>query len=231
MIFQLSTFHRIGCAGVSLLFGVAVFAAEPPSAAVTCQTCHAIEQPFKESALVQAPDAPPLYYAGNKYRREWLSNWLQNPTQIRPAGGFYANHVTTVNGEDILDESSITPHDALSAPDAEAVTDWLMTLAPKQELIDAESDYTPGKVSMRMGAMDFVKFKGCGGCHRDTPEYGGLTGPELYTAWERLQPAYIVSYIRNPNAWDKHSIMPNRALGDTQLHKLADYLHTLAQED
>jgi len=79
--------------------------------------------------------------------------------------------------------------------------------------------------------MECVKFKGCSDCQRDKPEYGGLTGPELYSAWQRPQPEFIVSYIRNPSTWDMHSIMPDRDLGDTQIHKLADYLHTLSKED
>lgn len=217
--------------GIGALLSGTLFAAEIPTAANGCQSCHTIERSTAINELVQTHDVPTLFYAGNKFRRDWLIAWLQNPTSIRPTGGFYANHVTTVNGEDVLDESSIASHISLSTTDAEVVADWLMSLAPNQALLDAETDYTPGSVSPRLGAMDFVKFKGCGGCHRDTPEYGGLSGPELYGAWQRLQPAFIVSYIRNPSAWDARSIMPNRGLGDTQIYKLTDYLHTLSIED
>ncbi|MBL4573245.1 MAG: cytochrome C [Gammaproteobacteria bacterium] len=209
-----------------------VVAAGVPEVATSCQSCHSFETP---AAIVeqnlQNRIAPPLYFAGNKFRRGWLIDWLQSPSQIRPSGTFYAMHTSTVDGEDFVDEGSLIPHTAVGSAEAEELADWLMTLTPKAELIAAEANYTPGNVSPRLGAMDFVKFKGCGGCHRDTPEYGGLSGPELYTAWQRLQPGYIVSYMREPAAWDSLSTMPNRAMGDIQIHKLTDYLKTLSGED
>lgn len=214
------------------LFLSEVVAADIPELASRCQSCHQLEQSAATAVLdPQTRKAPPLYFAGNKFRRAWLLEWLQAPTRIRPAGAFYANHIATVNDEDLIDDASLTPHLSVDSAQAEVITDWLMTLTPNNELIAAEAGYTPGKVSPRLGAMDFVKFKGCGGCHRDTPEYGGLSGPELYTAWQRLQPGYIVSYMRNPAAWDRQSTMPNRAMGDTQIHKLTDYLKTLSGED
>ena len=45
----------------------------------------------------------------------------------------------------------------------------------------------------------------CIGCHQDEPGYGGVSGPELYTAWERLQPSFIASWTSagtyTPLAW------------------------------
>lgn len=213
---------------LSLIWSVGtVAAAEIPPEVNDCTACHQLEQD------AQAPSklAPPLFYAGNKFRKPWLEQWLQAPGRIRPAGGYYADHVLVVDGVETVDKDSLPAHIALSESTAQTVADWLMTLRPYDDLIEAESDYTPGSVSPRLGAMDFVKFKGCGGCHRDTPEYGGLSGPELYTAWQRLQPGFIVSYIRDPQAWYPHSAMPNRNLNPEQIHKLANYLKTLTAED
>lgn len=214
----------------TLLLSEAV-AVDLPELATACQSCHLFEQPAPTAVLdSQTREALPLYFAGNKFRRAWLVEWLQAPKQIRPAGAFYANHITTVGGKDLVDDASLPTHPSVDSAQAEEIADWLMTLTPNNELIAAEAGYTPGNVSPRLGAMDFVKFKGCGGCHRDTPEYGGLSGPELYTAWQRLQPGYIVSYMRDPAAWYRQSTMPNRAMGDTQIHKLTDYLKTLSGE-
>ena len=207
-------------------------AADIPELASRCQSCHQLEQPAATPGLgPQTGKARALIFVGNKVLRDWQLEWWHAPTRIRPAGGCYSNHIATVNDEDLVDDASLTPHPSVDSAQAEVITDWLMTLTPNNELIAAEAGYTPGKVSPRLGAMDFVKFKGCGGCHRDTPEYGGLSGPELYTAWQRLQPGYIVSYMRNPAAWDRQRTMPNRAMGDTQIHKLTDYLKTLSGED
>lgn len=198
-----------------------------PDSANLCRSCHQIG----EESLARKHSAPPLFYAGNKFRADWLENWLQSPHRIRPAGGFYADHVLTEDGIDTVDDTSLDAHIKVDASTARELTSWLMSLTPKDDLIAASADYAPAPVSPRLGAMDFVKFKGCGGCHRDTPEYGGLSGPELYTAWQRLQPEFIVSYIKNPQAWDSESIMPDRGLSDDQIYKLANYLKTVSDED
>jgi len=201
--------------------------ASRPPVLNNCAMCHQIN----EGQAVGKVSAPPLFFAGNKFRKQWLVDWLQSPYRIRPSGSYYADHVKTDDGVDSVDESSLQDHMAVGADTANEIAEWLMTLTPYTDLASQSEDYEPGSVSPRLGAMDFVKFKGCGGCHRDTPEYGGLSGPELYTAWQRLKPEYIVSYIKSPQSWDSNSAMPNRGLNDDQIYKLANYLRTIGQEE
>ena len=81
-----------------------------------------------------------------------------------------------------------------------------------------------------MGQMNFGKFKGCDACHQDAPGEGGLSGPELYTAWQRLQPAFIASYMGNPVAWDPHTLMPKGDLNAASVKKIADYLKVIGEK-
>lgn len=194
-----------------------------------CSGCHQLEGPSGDLEERMKRTAPPLFYAGNKFREEWLVEWLQKPERIRPAGDFAVAYVVSSADGDMPDINSLVEHPVLEAEQAAEVAAYLMTLRPKDDLIGAE-DYTPGRVPERIGAMDFVKFKGCGACHKDTPKYGGLSGPELYSAWNRLQPEFIVSYIRNPVAWEEHSIMPVKHLQTEQIHKLANYLRTIGEK-
>lgn len=231
----MSTTRTIGM-GLAALVGVALSAAPALSdtgeALLTgsCAGCHQIAEPAAASLSDRmARKGPPLYYAGDKYRAEWLVSWLQDPTRIHPAGVFFAAHVKdTPDGEDI-DAATLIDHPALSADDAQAVADALMGRSAKADLLAAE-DYTPGSVSKRMGMLNFGKFKGCASCHSDEVGYGGVSGPELYTAFARLQPAYIVSYIRDPQAWEPFSLMPNQRLKDTDAHALANYLRVISEE-
>lgn len=195
-----------------------------------CGACHQLSGPGDTTISTRDErKGPPLFYAGNKFRKEWLANWLANPVRIRPAGDTPIAHVMSTSEGDAIDESTLADHPRLSVNEAAKVTDYLMSLKPNDNLIAAEK-VTQLNVSPRMGAMDFVKFKGCGGCHMDTATDGGVSGPELYTAWQRLQPEFIASYIRDPVAWEPRSIMPNKHLADGPIDKLVNYLRIIGEE-
>lgn len=195
-----------------------------------CSQCHQMSGPAKKSLSArQQRKGPPLFYAGDKFRKGWLESWLQNPTRIRPAGDYPPPVSEPGTKSDVVNPEKLSPHPRLDAATARAVTAHLMSLRPKKALL-AKEDYKPGRISERMGAMNFVKFQGCAACHKDTPKYGGISGPELYTAWTRLQPAFIASYIRNPTAWEPRSLMPNKHLNSVPVKKLADYLRTIGMK-
>lgn len=220
-------------AGVLATIGTSGWSVERPAAAESCAGCHQLQTPPETPDLQERIErtAPPLYYAGNKFRKPWLVDWLQNPDRIRPAGDYPPAATKMVDGEAVIDTDALINHPALDAPIAAAVADWLMTLTPRDDLIQTEAGYTPGTISERMGAMDFVKFKGCGGCHKDSPKYGGVSGPELYTAWQRLQPEFIISYTSDPTAWERRSLMPAKGLKTPQIHKLTNYLKVIGEKE
>lgn len=195
----------------------------------SCEACHALKRP-QSVTLRDRIDrkGPDLFYAGDKYRRDWLAGWLENPKRLWPAGLFFARHTKVTDEGDVIDAGSLAPHPKLPASQAATVADRLMTLHGP-ETVEAKR-YQPKGVPKRMAVMNFRKFKGCGACHQDQPGYGGVSGPELYTAFRRLQPAYIAAYIRDPLARDAKSLMPRRQLVDTEIHKLIDYLKLLAEE-
>jgi len=57
-----------------------------------------------------------------------------------------------------------------------------------------------------------------------------LSGPELYTAGKRMQPEFIASYIRSPQAWDPLIWMPNKHVTDANIQKLVNYLELLSKD-
>ena len=195
-----------------------------------CVGCHNLTGPAPTSLkAVWERKGPDLFYAGNKYKADWMVEWLQKPQRIRPAGMFYANHVKDGPKGDEIDASGLVTHPALSAADAKAVTEALMQRKAHSDLIHVGA-YTPGTISKSMGEMLFDKFRGCLACHEIEPGYGGLSGPEVYTAAKRLQEDYIVSYLHDPQAWDPMVFMPNRHLSDTDLQKFVHYFRLLSQE-
>lgn len=221
---------------LAALFGISAngFAAGSASAEgmlqKECAACHNITGPvaqtLKEAFAKKGPD---LSYAGNKYRQEWIVSWLQKPTRIRPAGMYYGDHIKPGVKSDEIDPSTLTDHVALSKADAAAVASELMKLKPHDDLI-AKEKIEPGSIIKQMGEMNFDKFWGCMACHLIEPEYGGLSGPEMYTAYKRLQPQFIASFIRNPQAWEPKTWMPNKQVSEGSIQKFVQYLELLSKE-
>jgi mono/diheme cytochrome c family protein len=195
-----------------------------------CASCHNMTGPaaktLKEAFAKKGPD---LFYAGNKYRQEWLVSWLQKPQRIRPAGMYYGDHIKPGAKSDEIDTTTLKDHVALSSADATAVAAELMKLKPHDDLI-AKEKIEPGTITRQVGEMNFDKFWGCMACHQIEPEFGGLSGPEVYTAATRLQPGFIASFIRNPQAWQPKTWMPNKEVSEGSLQKLVKYLQVLSQE-
>lgn len=198
-----------------------------------CAGCHALTGPEVATLDISerlARKAPPLYYAGNKYREEWLQQWLQNPQRLYLAGYFPNAFVQSTAEGDVPDTAALPVHPQLDAAAASEVAEYLMTLRAHDDLI-AAATYTEGKTALRMAAMDFRKFKGCDSCHQDGPDTGGFSGPVLYNAWQRLQPTYMVSFIRDPRAWDPNTIMPRMEMNAAAVNKLVDYLRLIGGEE
>jgi len=196
-----------------------------------CTSCHDLKGPAPATlAKLWQRKAPDLFYAGNKYRQSWLEGWLQNPKRIRPAGMFYMDHIKPGEKRDVVDESTLVKHLKLSKEDALSVAAALAELQPNSALIDAEK-HDPQLSPGPLGEMMFDKFFGCMSCHQIEPGFGGLSGPEVYTAGLRLKPEFMLSYIRNPKAWDPKTWMPNKHVPDMSIQKMVNYMLDLSKED
>lgn len=188
-----------------------------------CAGCHALAKPADAGlSHIWERKGPDLFYAGSKFQRDWLLQWLQNPTPIRPAGELYTRHVKAGDKHDVIDTASLAPHPKLAAADAAAVADALLTLTAP-ELV-AKGAFKGEKVSPTMGAMFFSKLRGCGACHTAASTTGGQSGPELNTAGRRLQADFIYAYIKDPQKFDPHVWMPTLNLAEPDLQRLTGYL-------
>jgi cytochrome c2 len=194
-----------------------------------CSACHSIADNSNITLTERLNEkAPTLFYAGNKFNALWLESWLSTPKRIRPGGHFFLDKVAVTEDGDIIDESKLTTHLSVEPNQAKLLTEYLMAQTPKSDLIALEQ-VTFGKANRTLGEKDFHKFKGCGSCHQDEDGYGGVSGPELYTSIERLQPEFIASYIRTPEKWDPKTLMPNRHLNDISIKKLLNYLNMISE--
>ncbi|MHB8544480.1 MAG: hypothetical protein ACYC9S_10850, partial [Leptospirales bacterium] len=84
-----------------------------------CSSCHNLTGPAPATLhALWSRKGPDLFYAGNKFRKSWLVSWLQKPDRIRPAGEFYVDHIKPGPDHDVVDESTLKPHVALTKEEA-----------------------------------------------------------------------------------------------------------------
>jgi mono/diheme cytochrome c family protein len=203
-------------------------ASGPDTLKQQCAACHALAKPDDASLnRLWNRKGPDLYYAGDKFNRDWLVAWLQNPSTIRPGGVMYSKvaKASADKTADQIDASQLPAHPKLGNDDAISVADALMAL--KVDGLVDKGAFKNEPVNASFASMLFTKLRGCASCHSGKPGSGGSSGPELYSAGDRLQPDYMLAYIKNPQKFDPHVWMPKLELNDADVQKLTGYLATL----
>lgn len=177
-----------------------------------CASCHYVDGPAKEKSIADqlAKKGPELWYAGSKFQKAWLVAWLQDPKPIRPLA---YNSISEKNKGD---------HPKSSAADAQALTDYLMTLTSPAVTAGAVK---PG-ANVR-GRATFTKKMPCTGCHVYGKEgQGGQSGPSLAGASKRLNPDWILAYLANTKTFKPVRDMPDfgEVLNAKDLQDVAAYV-------
>ncbi|MBI3916484.1 MAG: c-type cytochrome [Betaproteobacteria bacterium] len=180
-----------------------------------CQDCHYTDGPAKEKTIADqlAKKGPELWYAGSKFQKAWLGKWLQDPKPIR---ALKYNSLTAKNAGD---------HPKLAGPDAAAVTDFLMSLVSK----DVKAGVVKPKMNPK-GRLVFTKSMPCSGCHQFPGQKftGGLNGPSLRDAGERLNPDWIFAYLKDAKTFKPVRQMPVFAglLNEKDMQAVAEFVST-----
>jgi mono/diheme cytochrome c family protein len=206
--------------------------AQGPTSDLTaqCSACHALTKPANPTVdRLWSRKGPDLWYAGDKFNRDWLVGWLQKPTTIRPGGVLWFKHAKPGEPRDTIDTAAVEKHPAVDAASAEKLADALMQL--KSDGLVPEGLYKPEAANMTMGKLAFEKLRGCGSCHQDAPGNGGVSGPELYDAGQRLRPDYVLAYTKDPQQFDPHIWMPTLTLTEADLQRLTGYIASLGKEN
>ncbi len=161
-----------------------------------CNDCHYTQGPAREKNIDDqlAKKGPELWYTGSKFQQPWLQEWLADPKPIRPLK--YSS----------LTEDNPGDHPVLSAADASAMTDYLMTLTSAEV-----KEGAAGKGKKIKGKLIFMKRMPCKGCHQFPKKkkiLGGKSGPSLVGASARLNPDWIYAYLMKPEIFKPVKMMP-----------------------
>jgi cytochrome c551/c552 len=189
-----------------------------------CGSCHKMKGPaVKTIAEVLKRKAPDLFYAGSKFHKEWLVGFIQSPTVIRPAGTVYLNNIKAEGDKDVV----VTPPKCpskLSAGDAGAVADYLMTL---KDASMKTGVVKLGKFSKARAKNLMYKKEACNACHADPKKGGGLSCPTFEGIGTRLTADWMYSFIKNPQHWDPKIWMATGDYEDRALQLMVNYLSSL----
>ena len=199
------------------------FAADGAGLAKECGKCHKMAGPaVKTLKEIEARKAPDLFYAGSKFKKDWLVKFIQNPTKIRPAGTVYLNFL--VKGEqDTVNANLPKCASKLSAGDAAAVADYLMTLK------DAKMPTGVAKIgefSKARAKMLVIKTEACNGCHQ-VEGNGGVSCPTWEGIGSRLNPDWVYAFVKSPQDFDPKIWMAKRDLDDSSLQLITNYIDSL----
>jgi cbb3-type cytochrome oxidase cytochrome c subunit len=188
-----------------------------------CSECHRLSKDENEKS------GPDLFYAGNKFQTSWLKQYLQNPMTIRSAGG--TGDPGFLKG--ILANSP--KHPALSKKDAEQITQELMALTlldlPKE--VERLKPLTKGQKAKLK--YEFERTFSCISCHQSLnlagKIRGGISGPSLVNAGNRLQAGWVASWLKSPKIFSNKSRMPIYKMEDEARLRLTQYIATLKNEN
>ncbi len=180
-----------------------------------CGACHYTEGPAREKTIADqlAKKGPELWYAGSKFQKAWLEQWLQDPQPIRPLA------------YNTLTEPNTADHPKLAAADAATMTEFLMSLTSDAVKAGAVKPKKNPK-----GRLIFTKKMPCSGCHQFPAKKGkyggGKSGPSLVGAGKRLNPDWIYAYLKDTKVFKPVRMMPvfSGLLRDKDIKNVAAYV-------
>ncbi len=193
---------------------------------LNCIGCHRL--PGIERPAMLGPD---LTNVGTKVSREWIYKWLKEPRTILDKDGN-----VTVNGYESEEEPRM-PKFRLTEPELRGLSAYLSVQRAKPierykfdpRVVGAWSK-NPELVAQ--GELRFRQMF-CSTCHSlavtragETKLIGGDIGPELTKVGSKVNPDWLVAWLRDPNGYLPHTKMPRYGWSDEDLYKVSQYITT-----
>jgi cbb3-type cytochrome oxidase cytochrome c subunit len=180
---------------------------------------------------VERPEmlGPDLTNIGTKVSRRWLYKWLKEPRTVTDANGN-----VTMNGYE-TDETPRMPQFRLTEQELRDLSGYLSSLQTKAVQpyhFDPRVVAVAGKASdpADQGELRFRQMF-CSTCHSLSVTRAGVTmliggdiGPELTKVGSKVNPDWLVAWLRDPQAYLPHSKMPRYQWSDADLYDVTQYI-------
>ena len=186
-----------------------------------CTACHRL------SKIENEKKGPDLFYAGNKFQSAWLEEYLQNPVTLRKTGTI--NNPYFLKGE----LQNLQQHPILNKNDAVNITQELMAITlpgfPEEQI----NPLTKGQIAKTK--YEFERTFSCISCHQSLnlagKPRGGISGPSLIDAGNRLQASWVANWLKNPNMFSEKNRMPIYKMDDETRLRFTQFIMALKKEN
>jgi mono/diheme cytochrome c family protein len=191
-----------------------------------CVGCHRLEGIERPEML-----GPDLTNVGTKVSRAWIYKWLKEPRTITDSqGNITVDGVETENEPRMpkfrLDEKELVGLSAfLSSLESHPIQPYKFdprVLAKWKNDADA----------VQHGELRFRQMF-CSDCHSlavvragMTQLIGGDIGPELTKVGSKVNPAWLASWLKDPESYLPHALMPRYDWSDEDLYTVTQYITT-----
>jgi mono/diheme cytochrome c family protein len=192
---------------------------------LNCAGCHRMQEIQRPAML-----GPDLSNVGNKVTREWIYKWLKEPHVVVDASGN-----TVVDGYETEEEPRM-PQFRLNDQEITALSAYLSSLK--------SHPFEPYKFDPRVVAalekrpdlaeLGQERFRQmfCTTCHSlavtrgdETKLIGGDIGPELTKVASKVNPDWLITWLRDPQSYLPHALMPRYQWSDEDLYKVTQYIN------
>ena len=187
-----------------------------------CEGCHRVQDADRPAML-----GPDLSNIGAEVSRAWVYKWLKEPRTISDSSGN-----VVVDG---YDTNPRMPQFRFKKGEVRNLSAYLSSL--KSPLVES-SQIDPSVAAAWRSQSDLLSYGElrfrqmfCTDCHAlavtrlgQTELIGGDVGPELTKVGSKVNPDWLVSWLRNPQAYLPHSQMPRYEWSDKDLYAVSRYM-------
>ncbi len=187
-----------------------------------CVACHRLQDIDRPAML-----GPDLTSVGTKVSREWIYKWLKDPRTLTDADGN-----VTVDG---MDTDPRMPKFNLSDVELRALSAYLSLqrakpVQPYRFKPNVVAAVMKGGDAADQGQIRYNQMF-CVTCHAlavdrsgETTLIGGDIGPELTKVGSKVNPEWLVAWLRDPQSYLQHTRMSRYDWSDRDLYEVTQYI-------
>lgn len=180
-----------------------------------CYACHKIEG-WAEN---KRKPGPSLLKIASKVDKEWFKSWVWEPKSFNKHAKMPAFFRQPNNSKPEFVRYNMTEVNAI----AEYIWDKSKPYTPTEK-------FRPGNAD---NGKKLISEVGCLGCHGvdgledQSNKVKAYAGPWLTGLGSKVQPDWLVTWLKKPNHYQEDSIMPSLRLNDSEINDVATYLLSL----